>query len=60
MDGRCSEGVEWGGEGCVGMWCAEGQICAVEETALFILKWDFTAWENLSGCLLVMLGHQSK
>lgn len=46
---RCGEGVGWKwGEGCMGMWCAEGQICAFKETALFILRWDFTVWENLS------------
>lgn len=57
---RCSEGVGWWGEGCVGMWCAEGQIYAFKETALFILRWDFTLWVNLNDTLLVMLRHESK
>jgi len=48
------------GEGPVGMWCAEGQICTAKETALFMPRWDFTVWENLSDRLLVMSGHQSK
>lgn len=42
------------------MWCAEGQIYAFKETALFILRWDFTLWVNLNDTLLVMLRHESK